>query len=244
MKDVMIRDVTHELKSPVAQVQMAIDLWISEAVKEKVDKEKGKKLSKIIDDNIQRLKKTIQSILDLSVLESGRVAYQKENLNLEEIVHQTEEGLKLIAEKKGLTLTTRIPDKLPEVFGDRAEITRVVSNLIDNAIKYSETGEIIVSALRRPRDIEIAVKDQGIGLITPKGSFDKLFSRFYQERASADGSGVGLAICKKIINAHGGKIWVESEGKGKGTTFKFTLPVISGGQKDPNSSTSNPEEVA
>jgi signal transduction histidine kinase len=239
MKDVMIRDVTHELKSPVAQVQMAIDLWTNEATKEK-----GKKLSKIIYDNIQRLKKTIQSILDLSVLESGRVAYEKESLNIEEIVIQTAEGLKLIAEKKKLILTTRIPDTLPEVLGDRAEVTRVVSNLIDNAIKYSESGEIVVSALRRPRDIEIAVKDQGIGLITPKGSFDKLFSRFYQERASADGSGVGLAICKKIVNAHGGKIWVESEGKGKGTTFKFTLPVDSDGQKGPDTLTSNPEEAA
>ncbi len=244
MKDVMIRDVTHELKSPVAQVQMAIDLWTKEATKEKVDKEKGAKLSKIIDDNIQRLKKTIQSILDLSVLESGRVAYQKENLNLEKIVNQTAEGLKLIAEKKKLTLTTMIPGKLPGVLGDKAEITRVVSNLIDNAIKYSESGEIVVSALRRPKDIEIAVKDQGIGLITPKGSFDKLFSRFYQERASADGSGVGLAICKKIINAHGGKIWVESEGKGKGTTFRFTLPVISDGQKTSDTLSSNLEEEA
>jgi len=243
MKDVMIRDVTHELKSPVAQVQMAIDLWTSEATKEKVDKEKGKKLSKIIDDNIQRLKKTIQSILDLSVLESGRVAYQKEKLNMEEIVMQTAEGLKLIAEKKKLVLTTRIPDKLPEVLGDRAEVTRVVSNLIDNAIKYSETGEIVVSALRRRRDIEIAVKDQGIGLITPKGSFDKLFSRFYQERASADGSGVGLAICKKIVNAHGGKIWIESEGKGKGTTFRFTLPVATDVQNVPDASTPKPEEI-
>jgi len=182
--------------------------------------------------------------LDLSVLESGRVAYQKENLNLEEIVLQTAEGLKLIAEKKKLSLTTRIPDKLPEVLGDRAEVTRVVSNLIDNAIKYSESGEIVVSALRRPRDIEISVKDQGIGLITPKGSFDKLFSRFYQERASADGSGVGLAICKKIINAHGGKIWIESEGKGKGTTFRFTLPVGPDEQKGSDTLTSNPEEVA
>jgi len=244
MKDVMIRDVTHELKSPVAQVQMAIDLWTNEAAKEKVDKEKGEKLSKIIDDNIQRLKKTIQSILDLSVLESGRVAYQKETLNIEEIVIQTAEGLKLIAEKKKLILTTRIPDKLPEVLGDKAEVTRVVSNLIDNAIKYSDTGEIVVSALRRRRDIEIAVKDQGIGLITPKGSFDKLFSRFYQERASADGSGVGLAICKKIVNAHGGKIWVESGGKGKGTTFRFTLPVASDGQKGPDATPSNPEVVA
>jgi len=221
MKDSIIRDVTHELKSPVAQVQMAIGLWTGEANKEKMDKEKAKKLNTIIDDNIQRLKKTIQSILDLSVLESGRVAYQKEDLNLEELITQVTAGLKLLAEKKNLSLTTRIPDKLPEVSGDRQEITRLISNLIDNAIKYSESGEIVVSALRRPRKIEISVKDQGIGLSTPKDNYDKLFDRFFQERSSSEGSGVGLAICKGIVEAHGGKIWVESEGKG--TTFKFTL---------------------
>jgi signal transduction histidine kinase len=235
MKDSMIRDVTHELKSPVAQVQMAIDLWTGEVNKEKTDKDinkdKEKRLNKIIGDNIQRLKKTIQSILDLSVLESGRVAYQKENLNLEELINQITAGLKLLAEEKKLSLTTRIPDKLPEVLGDRTEITRLISNLTDNAIKYSESGEIVVSALRRPRNIEISVKDQGIGLSTPKGNYDKIFDRFFQERASSDGSGVGLAICKKIVEAHGGKIWVESEGKGKGTTFKFTLPLDTEEQK-------------
>lgn len=244
MKDSMIRDVTHELKSPVAQVQMAIDLWIGEVNKEKMDKEKGKRLNKIIDDNIQRLKKTIQSILDLSVLESGRVAYQKENLDLEELINQVTAGLKLLAEKKKLSLTTRIPDKLPEVLGDRTEITRVISNLIDNAIKYSESGEIVVSALRRPRKIEISVKDQGIGLITPKGNYDKLFDRFFQERPSSEGSGVGLAICKKIVEAHGGKIWVECEGKGKGTTFKFTLPLDAVEQKGMDTLASNPEKMA
>ncbi|MGR3174874.1 MAG: ATP-binding protein [Candidatus Scalindua sp.] len=231
LKDSMIRDVTHELKSPVAQVQMAIDLWTGEVNKEKTDKEKVKRLNKIISDNIQRLKQNIQSILDLSVLESGRVAYQKENLNLEELINQITAGLKLLAEKKNLSLTTRVPDKLPEILGDRTEITRVISNLIDNAIKYSESGEIVVSALRRPRKIEISVKDQGIGISTPKGNYDKLFSRFFQERASSEGSGVGLAICKKIVNAHGGKIWIESAGKGKGATFKFTLPLDSEEQK-------------
>ena len=224
MKDSMIRDVTHELKSPVAQVQMAIGLWTGEANKEKMDKEKAKKLNTIIDDNIQRLKKTIQSILDLSVLESGRVAYQKEDLNLEELINQVTAGLKLLAEKKNLSLTTRIPDKLPEVSGDRQEITRLISNLIDNAIKYSESGEIVVSALRRPRKIEISVKDQGIGLSTPKGNYDKLFDRFFQERSSSEGSGVGLAICKGIVEAHGGRIWVDSEVE-KGSIFFFTVPL-------------------
>jgi len=244
MKDSMIRDVTHELKSPVAQVQMAIDLWTNEVNKEKMDKEKGKRLNTIIDDNIQRLKKTIQSILDLSVLESGRVAYQKESLYLEELINQVTAGLKLLAEKKNLSLTTRIPDRLPGILGDRAEITRVISNLIDNAIKYSESGEIVVSALRRPRKIEISVKDQGIGLITPKGNYDKLFDRFFQERPSSEGSGVGLAICKTIVEAHGGKIWVESEGKGKGTTFKFTLPLDDVEQKGADTLASNPEKIA
>ena len=244
MKDSMMRDVTHELKSPVAQVQMAINLWTGEVNKGKMDKEKGERLNKIIDDNIQRLKKTIQSILDLSVLESGRVAYQKENLDLEELINQVTAGLNLLAEKKNLSLTTRIPDKLPEVLGDRTEITRVISNLIDNSIKYSESGEIVVSALRRPRKIEISVKDQGIGLITPKGNYDKLFDRFFQEKPSSEGSGVGLAICKTIVEAHGGKIWVESEGKGKGTTFKFTLPLDDVEQKGADTLASNPEKIA
>ena len=244
MKDSMMRDVTHELKSPVAQVQMAINLWTGEVNKGKMDKEKGERLNKIIDDNIQRLKKTIQCILDLSVLESGRVAYQKENLDLEELINQVTAGLNLLAEKKNLSLTTRIPDKLPEVLGDRTEITRVISNLIDNSIKYSESGEIVVSALRRPRKIEISVKDQGIGLITPKGNYDKLFDRFFQEKPSSEGSGVGLAICKTIVEAHGGKIWVESEGKGKGTTFKFTLPLDDVEQKGADTLASNPEKIA
>lgn len=225
MKDTMIRDVSHELKSPVAQVQMAIDMWINEVNKGEVGKEKGIKLGKIIDDNLQRLKKTIQSILDLSVLESGRVTYKKEKLDLEELINQIAAGLKLIAKKKNLSLITRIPDRLPKILGDRQEITRVISNLIDNAIKYTESGEIIVSALRRPRKVEVIVKDTGIGLSTPKGHYDKLFERFYQEKARSDGVGVGLAICKKIIEGHGGKIWVESEGKGKGAAFKFNLPV-------------------
>jgi PAS domain S-box-containing protein len=225
MKDTMIRDVTHELKSPVAQVQMAIDLWTSEVDKGEVDKEKEKKLQKIFNDNIQRLKRTIQSILDLSVLESGRVKYKRERLNLQEIIHQVTEGLKLLASEKNLTLTAKANDKLPVVLGDKQEITRVISNLIDNAIKYSTVGEIIVSAVARYREIEVAVKDTGIGISTPRGHYDKLFDRFFQEKSRSDGAGVGLAICKKIIEAHGGRIWAESEGKGKGSTFKFNLPL-------------------
>jgi signal transduction histidine kinase len=165
--------------------------------------------------------------LDLSVLESGRVKYKKDRLDLQEIIHHVTEGLKLLASKKNLTLTAKVNDKLPVVLGDKQEITRVISNLIDNAIKYSTVGEITVSAVARYREIEIAVKDTGIGISTPRGHYDKLFDRFFQEKARSDGAGVGLAICKKIIEAHGGRIWAESEGKDKGSTFKFNLPLNS-----------------
>jgi signal transduction histidine kinase len=94
-----------------------------------------------------------------------------------------------------------------------------------NAIKYTESGEIKVSAVRRDNDIEIAIKDTGIGIGLPKSSQYLIFERFYQEKTNSQGVGVGLSICEKIIKVHRGRIWVESEGKGKGSTFKFTLPI-------------------
>ena len=102
---------------------------------------------------------------------------------------------------------------------------RVITNLIDNAIKYTEKGEIHVFLEQKDASIEFAVKDTGVGIGLPKEQFGKLFERFFQERPRADGAGVGLAICKNIIEVHKGHLWVESEGRGKGSTFKFTLPV-------------------
>lgn len=225
MKDKMIRDVSHELKSPVAQVQMAIDLWSKEVKKEPIDRSKEEKFSKIINDSLQRLRKTIGSILDLSVLESGRFVFKKEPLYLNELIAQTIAGMRLLAEKKGLAMVNHIPATAPPVIGDRDEIHRVVTNLIDNSIKYTERGEIHISIEHKGTHLEFAIKDTGIGIGLPKEQFSKLFERFFQERPRIDGAGVGLAICKNIIEAHKGKLWAESDGPGKGSIFKFTLPV-------------------
>lgn len=227
MKDKMIRDVSHELKSPVAQVQMAIDIWSAEVKKGSIDRVKEEKFSKIINYSLQRLRKTIGSILELSVLESGRLMFKKENLRVDELVSQTVAGMRLLAEKKGLTLACLIPDGLPEIIGDKDEVLRVITNLIDNAIKYTEKGEIHVSLGQNGLFMEFAVRDTGNGIGLPKEQFGKLFERFFQERPRADGAGVGLAICKNIIEAHKGNLWAESEGPGKGSTFRFTLPIAS-----------------
>lgn len=225
MKDKMIRDVSHELKSPVAQVQMAFDLWAKEVKKEHIDRTKEEKFSKIINDSLQRLQKTIGSILDLSVLESGRLVFKKEILHLNELTTQTITCMRLLAEKKGLAIIGHIPDTVSPVIGDKDEIQRVITNLIDNSIKYTERGEIHISVEQKNSYLEFAIKDTGAGIGLPKEQFSRLFERFFQERPRIDGAGVGLAICKNIIEAHNGQLWAESDGHGKGSTFKFTLPI-------------------
>jgi len=226
MKDKMIRDVSHELKSPVAQVQMAIDLWTKEVKKEHINRSKEEKFRKIINDSLLRLRKTIESILDLSVLESGRLEFKKEPIKMDKLINQTVMGMKLLADKKGLTMINHTKNNLPLVIGDKSELLRVLTNLLDNAIKYTEKGEIHIYGERRNGNyLEIAVKDSGKGIGLSSNQYDKLFERFYQENPTMYGSGVGLALCKNIIEMHEGKLWVESEGNGKGSTFKFTLPI-------------------
>ena len=230
LKDRIIRDVSHELKSPVAQVKMAFDLWFEEKKAGKLDVLKEERLTNIIDHNILRLQKTIAAVLDISSIESGQVKYKKEKFQLEELVQKVIMGYTLAAEQKGVSLKTNFPSRLPEVYGDKEHLARVVSNLIDNAIKYTPKGEILVTGKARDGSVEIHVKDTGLGISLPREQRDKLFQRFYQERPRYDGVGVGLAICKAIVEAHGGRIWVESEGPGKGSIFSFSIPLT--GQKD------------
>ncbi len=225
MKDSIMRDVTHELKSPVAQVKMALDLWVEETKKKRIDRKREEMFSGIVNANVERLQKTIKRILDLSSLEAGRAKFKNEPFQIEELIKQVVTGQMLVAKKKGLALWANIDERLPVIYGDREEIIRVISNLIDNAIKYTDNGHIDISAYKNDTVVEVAVKDTGVGIRLPKDEFPKLFERFFQERARVDGAGVGLTICKTVIEAHGGRIWIESEGSGKGAIFKFTLPV-------------------
>ncbi|OYT42133.1 MAG: hypothetical protein B6U86_00895 [Candidatus Altiarchaeales archaeon ex4484_43] len=116
--------------------------------------------------------------------------------------------------------------RLPSIQGDKNRLMQVLTDLIDNAIKFTEKGGIVIEARREKDNILVKVKDTGIGI--SKENINKLFTKFYQVDSSLSrrygGTGLGLAICKKIVEAHGGKIWVDSE-LGKGSTFQFTLPV-------------------
>jgi two-component system, NarL family, sensor histidine kinase BarA len=231
MKDNIIRDVSHELKSPLAQLRLALELWVGDKKDGGNDENKGNLFNGIIKENIKRLNKTVESILELTSLESGRENYDKESLQLKKLIVQVTKSSTLLARQKGLTIRSILPNKLPNVVVDRHGITRVVTNLIDNAIKYTNSGEISVSLQQKNSELEVSVKDSGIGIGLSKEQQYKLFERFYQENVSTPGTGVGLSICKTIVEAHGGEIWAESKGKGEGSIFRFTLPLVT--EKEP-----------
>lgn len=225
MKDNIIKDVSHELKSPLAQLRLALELWSEDQKDGKSDKNKEELFNGIVKDNIKRLNETVESILHLTEVESGREDYDKEFLQLKELIDQVTKSSSLLAEEKGLTIKSKLSEKLPKILIDRQGVSRVITNLIDNAIKYTNNGIISISLQQKNSELEFSVKDSGIGIDLPKDQYSKLFERFFQEKATNIGTGVGLSICKAIIEAHEGRIWAESKGRGKGSTFSFSLPL-------------------
>jgi signal transduction histidine kinase len=124
------------------------------------------------------------------------------------------------AGKKGIVVLYRLPSHIPMIKADRDKIYHVITHLVDNAIKFTERGKINISARCVSDEVEITVEDTGRGM--DEETKKRVFEKFYKETPSAYGSGIGLAICKHIVQIHRGRIWVESEGKGKGSQVKFT----------------------
>ena len=123
-------------------------------------------------------------------------------------------------------LNLKLPSQLPAIKGDEQRIIQVLTNLVDNAIKFTEKGSIIISAKRSNSGVLVQVEDTGIGI--DKRHISKLFDKYYQVTSAEHiqkGTGLGLAICKEIIKKHNGRIWAESRGIGNGSTFCFTLPI-------------------
>jgi len=224
MKDNLIRDVSHELKTPLAKMQMSVEQLMETLGTPSIDRQKVVRVSEIVSGNVQRLQSTVSSILDLSSLESGRVTYHKTRVQPEKLIRQVIVDMQPLAEAKELELAAELPEGLPQIEGDREKLLRVLTNLVGNAVKFSDQGKIVVSAKKKKaHEIEIAVSDSGRGI--PREDLDRVFERFWQDNPSIPGAGIGLAICKTIVEAHGGKIWAESAGRGQGTTVRFTLPV-------------------
>jgi signal transduction histidine kinase len=216
--------ISHELRTPLtpmkAQLQMNLAGYFGSIA------EKQKSSLEMILRNTERLDRMIMDVLDISKLEAGVMKFSKDKANLNILVRNAIETMIQKAEDKKIKLNLK-EESVPDIIMDSDRITKVVMNLLNNAIKFTHPGSFIdVEVSCNHRNAHVSVKDTGIGI--KKEDQGKLFQPFVQvdstDTRKFEGTGLGLAICKGIINNHGGKIWLESE-FGKGSTFQFTIPI-------------------
>ncbi len=219
-----ISNISHELRTPIASVK-AIAETLNEGAIE--DSSVAKDFLNKINAETDRLAQMVQELSELSRLESGEAPLQKRLFHISDAVEHTVERLKPQADRAGLYIETDFVPNLPRVLADEDRIEQVLVNIIHNAIKFTPAGgKIVISTKRDRNNITVSVTDTGIGI--PADDLPRIFERFYKadKSRSGGGTGLGLAIAKRIVEAHGGKIWAESI-EGKGSTFSFTLPLTS-----------------
>jgi two-component system, NtrC family, sensor histidine kinase KinB len=223
LKSEFIATASHELRTPLTSVQMGVYLLLEGAVGELNDKQ-IEVLSACRED-CDRLDKLMRDLLDLSRIEAGESKPTLEPVSTRELVSAGVEELRPQVESKGLGLKLEAPVDLPLVMVDRSQIERVLANLVVNAIRYTNQGEILISAEPRGNFVAISVVDTGSGI--PQEYLPHIFDKFVQvPGAATGGAGLGLAISRLIVEAHGGQISAQSE-PNKGSTFTFTLPIVS-----------------
>ena len=228
LKSELIAIVSHELRTPLTSIKGYVELVLDGTMGAINDSQR--KCLQVADDNIVRLRRLIESMLDLSKIERGELEMYREKVNICEIVGDVIQYLKPLATEKNIKLNKSV--KKITLEADKDRITQVLTNLIENAIKFSPANEsILVNGTLEDEGLHLKVTDHGAGI--PKKDMEKVFDRFYQVDSSTKrkkgGSGLGLAVCKSIVEAHGGSIWVESE-LGKGSTFHIILPISVEGQ--------------
>jgi PAS domain S-box-containing protein len=221
IRDEVLSSVAHDLRNPLGTISMTAELLLDTTPPE--DEEARGKFE-IIDRAAQGMNRLIQDLLDVTRIEGGQgLAIEPEREEVGPLVEEACEMLRPHAEDKGLRLSCELPEHLPAVRADRDRILQVFSNLIGNALKFTEHGAIMVRAESAEGAVRFAVSDTGPGI--SQEDLPHLFERFWQARkARKGGAGLGLAITRGIVEAHGGRIWVASR-VGEGTTFYFTLPV-------------------
>jgi PAS domain S-box-containing protein len=223
LKSEFVSTVSHELRTPLAITKEGISLIIDGALGQ-VNNEQ-KKILVVARDNVDRLARLIDSLLDISKIESGKVELKKQLINVVDVVREIIYSFGLKIKEKNLEIKTDFQKEQIEVYGDRDKIKQIFTNLISNAVKFSEKGSIEVSIKEEDGEIECSVIDTGAGI--SQEDLPKVFGRFQQFGRTygpgEKGTGLGLSITKALIELHNGRIWVDSQ-LGKGSKFSFSLP--------------------
>lgn len=220
-RDEVLAVVSHDLRNPVSAIFSAAGLLLE------MDVSAGKTEQHLetIQRAAERMNRLIQDLLDVSRLEAGALSIVPSVIDVSDLFQEAVDAARHDADRRGVALVT-VPDPaLPGIRADRDRLLRVLSNLVGNAVRYSrEGGKVTLAArVREEGEVVLGVEDEGIG-IAPEDQ-ERLFDRFWQvSRSDTEGAGLGLAIVKGIVEAHGGRVWVDSEA-GKGSSFYFTMPI-------------------
>jgi signal transduction histidine kinase/DNA-binding response OmpR family regulator/ligand-binding sensor domain-containing protein len=238
-KSSFLSTVSHELRTPLTSV-LGFAKIIRRRLEERLfplipedDRTVARAKQQVIENlgvvvsEGERLTKLIDDVLDLAKIEAGKFTWNMGSVSVAEVIDRATSATSSLFEAKKLKLVTDVAPDLPEITGDQDRLIQVVINLISNSVKFTDAGSITCSAYKRDSELVVSVKDSGIGIAL--ADQPKVFEKFKQVGDTLTdkpkGTGLGLPICKEIVEYHGGRIWVESE-MGQGSTFSFTLPVL------------------
>jgi two-component system phosphate regulon sensor histidine kinase PhoR len=223
-----VANVSHEIRTPLTSIKGYVEALLDGA---KDDPQEAARFLDIILKQSDRLNLILQDLLQLSQIESGQVLFKREPVSLQTVVERTLPLIKPLAEKKGQHVTVALAPDLPAVIGDEERLVQVLTNLLDNAVKYTPPkGLIRIGGHRVTEDGhlagELTVADTGIGI--PEADRPRVFERFYRvDKARSrelGGTGLGLAIVKHLVEGHGGRVWVEGN-QPRGSRFVVRLPA-------------------
>jgi len=238
-RDQVLRVVAHDLRNPLSVI--LAQLWALKRQGAESER-RSVKPAEVIERAAKRMNRLIQDLLDVAVMESGQLTIEREQLAARDLIVGAADMQKPLASSSSLELRVELERDLPDIWGDRDRLLQVFENLIGNAIKFTKAGgRITVGAASREHEVLFRVEDTGSG-IAPE-NLRRVFDRFWQaSSAGRVGAGLGLPISKGIVEAHGGRIWVESAA-GSGSTFFFTIPTAFA-EQERASDRSRPDRLA
>ncbi|MDD4182326.1 MAG: PAS domain-containing sensor histidine kinase [Candidatus Omnitrophica bacterium] len=216
--------VSHELRTPLAAIRTGVNI-ILDGLSGPINFEQRDFLE-IVKKNIERLSRLINDVLDFQKLDSGKMHFDMKLNNINEVIQEVYKAMHHLVEKKYLKFILNLDEKIPDFTFDKDKFIQVVTNLVNNAIAFTDKGSIAITSKLEGDTMHVIVEDTGVGIT--EESLPRLFNPFEQaerqDSGKRQGTGLGLAICKEIILKHKGKIWAEPKNTG-GSVFHFTLPV-------------------
>ncbi len=225
MKSEFINIVSHQLRSPLTNIKWTFELLTSKELE--VPSEKVEEYLNNVKDNIARMVELIDDLLIVSKIEQGSFPIMKKEISLEDLIKDLVSRFKVFAEASHIDLKFSSQENLPQVYADPSLLKLVTENLIDNAIRYTKGGgRVEIKLAKEGENVVFSIEDSGVGIPLEEQKF--IFRKFFRAenviKKRTRGSGLGLYVCKSVIEKSGGKVWFKSK-EGKGTTFYYTHPI-------------------